>query len=147
MNVQFINKENTRKALIALVATLATAAVFHLTLVSIMAIYKHSLAYLNPLDFLGVSILLPQYRDSRTAAGLGWLTLVILFFCILYIGARYHIYVALIRDSKVGSYLQILTGGNSQKTTMPVNAKPIEKAKKHKPVGPKARKPRTRSSK
>lgn len=109
--VTLFTQENLKKAINALVVTFAIAALFHLTTVTAVAIYQHSLSYLNPLDFLGVSILFPQYRESRLVAGFGWLVLVMLFFFILLIRVRYHVYVALMRETKVGKRISKVSYG------------------------------------
>lgn len=100
--VQFINKKNAAKAFNAMVITFAFAAMCHLMLVAFVAVAKQDMGYLNPLDFLGISILFPTYRESRMVAGIGWLALALLFLTILYIRIHYHVYVAIIRESKVG---------------------------------------------
>ncbi len=101
--MDWFTKQNAKRVLNAVIVTLAIAATFHLTLVSIMAVYQRTMAYLNPLDFLGVSILLPEYRDSRIAAGIGWLILIMLFGAVLLVRARYHVYITIIKDSRVGT--------------------------------------------
>ena len=97
--MQILNKKNLTRAFYALVTTLALAAVFHLLLVAVVALAKRYMSYLNPLDFLGISILFPDYRYSMVASGIGWFVLAILFFTILYIRIHYHLYVAIIRES------------------------------------------------
>lgn len=74
-------------------------------LVTSMAIVKQRLSYLNPLDFLGISMLIPKYRDSLVVTGIGWLILVALFFIFLYIHIHYHVYVAVIREARWRSRL------------------------------------------
>lgn len=94
-------KDYLRKVVYAVVMTLAVAASFHLLLVTVMAIVKQSISYINPLDFLGLSILWPQYRESTEVAAIGWLVLIALFGVILYIRIHYKLYVAIIRETKV----------------------------------------------
>lgn len=105
--MRLFSRENLKRAFNALVVTMAFAAMFHLLLVSVAALIKHSMSYLNPLDFLGISILLPQYRDSTVVAAVGWLILSALFFFILYMRLHYHVYVAVVRESRLG--VQITT--------------------------------------
>jgi hypothetical protein len=95
------NEQTIKRLWQTLLITMAAAATFHLIIVAITAGYKHDMGFLNPLDFLGLSVVFPQYRNSQTAAGFGWLALTALFFGILYIGFHYHLYLAIIRDSKV----------------------------------------------
>ena len=94
-----ISKDLTEKAFNALIVTFAVAASFHLLLVGFVAIIKADISYVNPLDFLGISILLPEYRESTAVAAGGWVALAILFFTILYIRIHYHLYVAIIREN------------------------------------------------
>jgi hypothetical protein len=100
LQMKFFNKEFFTKILNALIVTFAISALFHLTLVTLVSLAKRDIAYLNPLDFLGVSILLPQYRNSTLAAGLGWLVLVALFMVILLVRIKYHWYVSFIKENR-----------------------------------------------
>lgn len=99
--MNLFSKENQAKIFNALVVTFAFAAMCHLLLVTVVTIIKQDISYINPLDFLGVSILLPQYRESTTVAAGGWLALSLLFFAVLYIRIHYHLYVAIIRENKL----------------------------------------------
>lgn len=103
--MKFLNKETNTKILNALLATIAISAIFHLVLVSVVAIVKRDISYVNPLDFLGISILLPQYRESTSVAALGWIILILLYFGILFIRMHYHLYVAIIRETKLANQL------------------------------------------
>ena len=98
--MQFFSKESLTKILNALIVTFAISALFHLALVTVVALAKQDMTYLNPLDFLGVSILLPQYRNSQFAAGMGWLVLISLFMVILTVRIRYHYYVTFIKENR-----------------------------------------------
>lgn len=97
--MQFFNKESLTKILNALIVTFAISALFHLALVTSVALVKRDIAYINPLDFLGISIMLPQYRESQMVAGVGWLILISLFFVILIVRLKYHWYVTFMRDN------------------------------------------------
>ncbi len=101
--MRFLNKENFQKALNALVVTIAFSAICHLLLVSAVAIIRKDISYVNPLDFLGISILLPQYRESAMVAAIGWLALIILFFVILFVRVHYNVYVSFIRESPLAA--------------------------------------------
>lgn len=113
--VQFINKKNTAKAFNAMVITFAFAAMCHLLLVAVVALAKRDMGYLNPLDFLGISILFPAYRESKMVAGIGWAALSLLFLTILYLRVHYRVYVAIIRESKAGQRLSQTTKDLSKK--------------------------------
>lgn len=89
----------------ALLLTLSIAACCHLALVTVVAIAERDISYINPLDFLGISILLPQYRDSTSVAIVGWLVLIAFYFIILFVRARYHIYLTLIREHPIHRHL------------------------------------------
>lgn len=97
--MKFITKELIEKAFNALIVTMALAASFHLALVGFVAIVKADYSYINPLDFLGISILLPEYRESTAVAAGGWAVLIALFFTILYIRIHFQLYVAVIREN------------------------------------------------
>ena len=99
--MNLFSKENPTKIFNALVVTFAFAAMCHLLLVTVVAIIKQDISYINPLDFLGVSIMLPQYRESTAVAAGGWVALSLLFFVVLYIRVHYHLYVAIIRENKL----------------------------------------------
>lgn len=98
--MNLFSKENQAKIFNALVVTFAFSAMCHLLLVTVVAIIKQDVSYINPLDFLGISIMLPQYRESTAVAAGGWVALSLLFFVILYIRVHYHLYVAIIRENK-----------------------------------------------
>lgn len=104
--MQFFSKESLTKILNALIVTFAISALFHLALVTVVALAKQDMSYLNPLDFLGVSILLPQYRNSQLVAGLGWLVLISLFMVILTVRIRYHWYVTFIKDNRWRAHIK-----------------------------------------
>jgi len=104
--MQFFSKESLTKFLNALVVTFAISALFHLALVTLVALAKQDMSYLNPLDFLGVSILLPQYRNSQLVAGMGWLVLITLFVIILLIRIKYHWYVTFIKENKWRAHIK-----------------------------------------
>lgn len=97
--MNLFSKDNLSKIFNALIVTFAFAAMCHLLLVFAVSVIKRDISYINPLDFLGVSILLPQYRESAAVAAAGWLTLIALFFMVLYIRHHYHIYVAIVSES------------------------------------------------
>jgi hypothetical protein len=105
MKLPKIKKEFFGAYFNALLLTLSIAATCHLALVIAMAIKERNISYVNPLDFLGVSILLPQYRDSTSVAILGWIVLIAFYLTILFIRARYHIYLALIREHPIHRHL------------------------------------------
>lgn len=91
-----------RKKLVqSLLITIAIAATIHICIVGIMALVKQSISYINPLDFLGISYVIPEYRESRTAALIGWLVLLSLFGGVLYVSIHYHLYLSVIRDSRM----------------------------------------------
>ncbi len=98
-----------------MVITFAFAAMCHLLLVAVVALAKRDMGYLNPLDFLGISILFPEYRESKMVASIGWAALSLLFLTILYLRVHYHVYVAIIRESKVGRRLTKTTKNLSKK--------------------------------
>ena len=100
--MKLFRKQNFTGAFNALVITFAFAAMFHLILVAVVSLVKHDMSFLNPLDFLGVSILYPHYRNSQLWAGIGWTTLAVLFFTVLYLRIHYHLYIAIIKESVVG---------------------------------------------
>ncbi len=83
-----------------MVITFAFAAMCHLLLVTVVALAKRNVTYLNPLDFLGVSILYPHFRESMFVTAIGWLILAMLFFTVMYIHIHFHLYVAIIRERK-----------------------------------------------
>jgi hypothetical protein len=85
----------------SLLTTIAIAATFHLFIVSIVAVIKRSISYINPLDFLGLSTVFPEYRTSRIAALGGWLILMGVFFGVLYVTIHYHLYLSIIQESKM----------------------------------------------
>lgn len=89
-----------------MVITFAFAAMCHLLLVTIVAVAKRNVSYLNPLDFLGVSILFPHLRNSMTVTAVGWLILALLFFTVMYIHIHFHLYVAIMRESRIARHAQ-----------------------------------------
>ncbi len=101
MKLPKLNKEYFGAYINTLLLTLSIVALCHLVLVGVMAIKERNVSYINPLDFLGVSILLPQYRGSTSVAIAGWLVLIAFYLIILFVRARYHIYLALIREGVV----------------------------------------------
>ena len=115
--VKIINKKNITKAFNAMVITFAFSAMCHLLLVTIVALAKRDVTYLNPLDFLGVSILFPHLRNSMLVTAVGWLILALLFFTVLYVRIHYHLYVAIIREQK----------DKFSKTTKELSKKVLEK--------------------
>lgn len=94
--MNLFSKDILQKMFNALVVTFAFAAMCHLLLVGVVALLKRDIRYINPLDFLGISILLPQYRESPLVAAGGWVVLIILFFIVLYIRVHYHVYVTVV---------------------------------------------------
>lgn len=96
------NSHVAKKIWQTLLITLSLAACFHLIIATITAIIQQNLDYLNPLDFLGLSAIFPQYRTSAVAAAGGWAILVAVFLVIFYISLHYHLYLSIIRESKVG---------------------------------------------
>ena len=96
--MKIIKKEIFTKAFGGMVITFAFAALCHLLLVVIVSILKRDISYLNPLDFLGVSILYPHLRNSMFVTAIGWVILSVLFFTIMYVRVHYHLYIAIIRD-------------------------------------------------
>lgn len=104
----------TRKIWQALLITMAIAATIHLCIVGLVALVKQSVSYINPLDFLGISYVIPQYRESSMAALIGWIILVSLFFGVLYASIHYQFYLSIIRESKVHQTLKAV--GKSIKT-------------------------------
>ena len=115
--MKIFQSELFRKGIQALVITMSLAVIFHLCIVTITSIIKHDVSYLNPLDFLGLSIVFPQYRESHAAAAAGWLALTSLFFGVLYIGFHYHLYVSIIKESRVGQKLSEVTARLTPKTS------------------------------
>ena len=115
--VKIINNKNITKAFNAMVITFAFAAMCHLLLVTIVALAKRDVTYLNPLDFLGVSILFPHLRNSLLVTAIGWLILALLFFAVLYVRIHYHLYVAVIKERK----------DKLSKTTKELSKKVLEK--------------------
>lgn len=113
--MQFFNKEFFTKILNALIVTFAISALFHLALVASVALAKQDMAYLNPLDFLGISILLPQYRNSQLVAGMGWLVLVTLFMITLLVRIKYHWYVTFIKENRWHARIKDTAGNLSKK--------------------------------
>ena len=97
--MKFVSKDLLDKAFNALIVTMAVAASFHLALVTFVAVIQRDISYVNPLDFLGISILLPEYRESMLVATVGWIVLIALFFTILYIRIHFQLYVAIIREN------------------------------------------------
>ena len=124
--MNLFSKENPTKIFNALVVTFAFAAMCHLLLVTVVAIIKQDISYINPLDFLGVSIMLPQYRESTKVAAGGWLVLSLLFLTILYIRVHYHLYVAIVSESRLIKELARTT----KKLRSTVNSALLNKQKK-----------------
>ncbi len=87
-----------KKIVQAMLITISCAAIFHIILVSITSIIRRDVSYINPLDFLGLSIIFPQYRNMPSVALGGWLALIALYFILLYISIRFNLYVSIIRE-------------------------------------------------
>ena len=147
MPMKYLSTDNipTRKIVQAFLITMTVAVVFHLVVVSITAIIKRHISYLNPLDFLGLSIVWPQYRDSPVAAFSGWMVIFVIFGVTFYLTTHYHLYLALIRETKVGKKFTQVT--NKLQSKSKPNAKSSLVATKRIPTANKTHKPiRTRST-
>lgn len=82
----------------AALITMSAAASFHLILVGVVAILQRDISYINPLDFLGLSIIWPQYRDIGWVALGGWAALLIAYLSVVYISIRFQLYLSVIRE-------------------------------------------------
>lgn len=129
MQMRFFNKQSSSKIFNALVVTFAFAAMCHLVLVTVVALVKRDISYVNPLDFLGISILLPQYRESTAVAAAGWLALLALFFVILYVRHHHHLYIAIIRENRFATQITQTTQKIREKVIKTTPA-PAKKPKK-----------------
>jgi hypothetical protein len=90
-----VNKHVVKKLLSVLAFTILVSALFHLAFVGVMAFLKRDISYINPLDFLGVTTAMPQYRDSATATIVGWAVLVVLFFVLYYFYSHFRVYTSI----------------------------------------------------
>ena len=88
------------KVLEAFAITITIAGVVHLIAAGITAIIKHHISYINPLEFLGLSYLFPQYINSFKATVICWIILIIIFTCVLIIAINKHIYISIIRERR-----------------------------------------------
>ncbi len=90
------------KILQAFVVTMTIAVVFHLSAIFITAFIKRDITYINPMEFLGLAAVFPNYRESAAAAVIGWLVIAGVFGTVLYLSVHYNVYLSLIKESKVG---------------------------------------------
>lgn len=68
--------------LLTMVFTMFIGATFHLTIVGIFAVIRTDFSLINPIDFLGLTTIAPELRNSSTALLMGWLVLVILYWIV-----------------------------------------------------------------
>jgi hypothetical protein len=69
----------------ALVLTMFLSAGFHMFLLIILSIVHGDIKYLNPLSFLGITILRPDLKDSEFWLFMGWAFLVLLFLIMIWV--------------------------------------------------------------
>src|SRR5258708_32120774 len=107
-----LTKNTIRKSFKVLLLTITVAAIFHLLIITITAVIKHKLSYVNPLDFLGLNTILPKYENSMTATTMGWSSLVALFCNLHYLYARFYTFKIRIKSyyltKKIANILKLL---------------------------------------
>jgi hypothetical protein len=99
VNKQFISKLVGR-GLNALAATMLISACIHLSIAVISFFITQRIEYVNPIDFLGFSLVWPQYLHSEMAAGIAWLFLIVAFFIIFCVHEKLQISVSVTRRER-----------------------------------------------
>ncbi len=66
--------------LVALIATMITSASLHIAIITIKSITNKSISYLDPMEFLGINLVIPDYKYSFWSFMLGWLAILLIFF-------------------------------------------------------------------
>ncbi len=83
----------------ALVLTMFCAAFFHMIVIFFVAITTGNFAYLNPLSFLGISIIAPE-TPSQTTTLFGWMALCLLFVAMVWLIMNITLILAWVYDTK-----------------------------------------------
>jgi ABC-type branched-subunit amino acid transport system permease subunit len=66
--------------LVALIATMITSASLHIAIVTVKSITNKNISYLNPIEFLGINLVIPDYKYSFWSFIVGWLAILLIFF-------------------------------------------------------------------
>lgn len=72
-------KKFIRIVLVGLVLTMFVSALFHITLLFVIAVLRGDLSVLNPISFLGISYIAPEMSYSRNALIISWASLIALY--------------------------------------------------------------------
>lgn len=94
-------KKFAHKALHALILTIFIGGSFHLILVFVSAFVRGNHESINPVNFLGISLVAPELARSRTVFIITWVVLILLFLTCLYILIHSRKYIALITTNRV----------------------------------------------
>jgi putative Ca2+/H+ antiporter (TMEM165/GDT1 family) len=89
------------RGLNALAATMLLAAGVHLGVALVSFIFTRQINYVNPVDFLGFSIVWPSHLRSEATAAIAWLLLVTTFFVIFIFHNKLQISVSVTRKTKL----------------------------------------------
>jgi hypothetical protein len=88
------------RVLNALAATILIVAGVHLGVALISFLVTRQIDYVNPIDFLGFSLVWPKYLHSETATLIAWLFLLLAFAFVFIVHGRLRISVAITRKPK-----------------------------------------------
>ena len=94
-------KKFARKTLHALILTIFIGGSFHLVLVFVSAFVRGNHESVNPVNFLGISLVAPELAHSKPVFIITWALLILLFLACLYILIHSQKYIALITSNRV----------------------------------------------
>jgi len=94
-------KKFARKTLHALILTIFIGGSFHLVLVFVSAFVRGNNESINPVNFLGISLVAPELAHSQKVFAITWALLILLFLVCLYLLIHSQKYIALITSNKV----------------------------------------------
>jgi hypothetical protein len=95
------------RGLNALAATMLIAATVHLSISFIASLVSQNNIYINPIEFLGLGFILPQYLHSTAASALAWAILIGIFFVMFVL----HAYLFIAVSIRTGQPLKVFKVG------------------------------------